>query len=165
MRVVMKRLISMGLALALAGATACGGKAIVDGVNGGGGSTSSTTSSNVGTTATGVTSSGTGSTCPNFAAAYQAAVDAARACDPTINADPCPNRVTKDPTQCCSGLVAVGRDMNALAKVKDAINAFDAAGCAPKCVVDCVMMPPVSGICNPTTKKCDTVQSAGTGGA
>jgi hypothetical protein len=128
---------------------ACGGKVVVDasgGGSGGGGGTLSTSSS---------TSGDGGCFQPDLDVA--AALDAARACNPAINAIQCDGTaVIHD--QCGCSIVANEHSPDAVAAAQQAYNAWTASGCGPYDCTLCPPPPPAPYFCDATTSQCTAAQ-------
>lgn len=134
------------LPVALLVVAACGGKVVVDaggqGGDGGGATTSVTTSSS------------SGVDCEALGLAAGAAIDAAEACNPAIDAVQCNGSAVILDTCGCE---VVANELNGQAvsdAAKQAYLAWTSAGCGP---FDCDACPPPPAVgyqCDPTLSKC-----------
>ncbi len=123
------------LLLGLAACTllACGGKVVLDAAGADGG----------GTTTGGQGGSADGGSCAQLFAALDAAIEAARACDPAAPTDPCMMAVA----DFCGCPHVVSMQGNGAAEVEAALQAVHAAGCSQPCPGGCPAMNPMFAMC------------------
>ncbi len=138
-------------------AAACGGKAVIDapiGAGGAGGTGNGTTTGTVfpeGSTGTSAIRS-----CAEIEAAYAAALEVAKPCQAAVNTPQCTFIVPSDLRECCTPKVAVNVNDPALTELR---SAYTDQNCLMPCGADCPPSLPVSGVCEPMTGTCLTVEA------
>ncbi|MBM4375661.1 MAG: hypothetical protein FJ095_11300 [Deltaproteobacteria bacterium] len=139
---------------------ACGGKAVVEpplGAGGANGTSVSSSSESESFSYAYSADSGVGSgsgTCASVEAAYQTELEAARSCDPTVDALVCTKTVPSSLSGCCPTRTYVNASAADIdAAYKELKSSFDDAGCQPDCSA-CPPRLPTQGVCDAASSTC-----------